>query len=60
MFGAGVYYNYDSSNSKYHDSIMADQMAGQWYLQACDLVEKDPDAVMLCYIQSAVKYKFIK
>ena len=33
----GKYYNYDSSNSKYHNSIMADQMAGQWYLRACDL-----------------------
>ena len=26
----GRYYNYDSSSSGYHDSIMADQLAGQW------------------------------
>lgn len=28
----GRYYAYDSSNSPTHDSIMADQFAGQWYL----------------------------
>ncbi len=27
----GTYYNYDGSTSGYHDSIMADQLAGQWY-----------------------------
>jgi non-lysosomal glucosylceramidase len=27
----GSYYNYDSSDSPYHDSIMSDQLAGQWY-----------------------------
>ncbi|HEY43459.1 MAG TPA: hypothetical protein G4O11_05690 [Anaerolineae bacterium] len=33
----GRYYNYDSSHSGYHDSIMADQLAGQWYARACAL-----------------------
>jgi non-lysosomal glucosylceramidase len=33
----GRYYNYDSSDRGYHDSIMADQMAGQWYARACGL-----------------------
>jgi non-lysosomal glucosylceramidase len=33
----GRYYNYDSSRSHQHDSIMADQMAGQWYARACGL-----------------------
>ena len=42
---SGVYYNYDSSNSKYSDSIMADQMAGQWYLKACDLAQSPGDQV---------------
>jgi non-lysosomal glucosylceramidase len=28
----GSYYNYDSSDTPYHDSIMADQLAGQWYM----------------------------
>ena len=41
----GKYYNYDSSNSPHHDSIMTDQMAGQWYAHACSLppVVLDPD-----------------
>lgn len=34
----GRYFNYDSSASRQHDSIMADQMAGQWYTRACGLV----------------------
>ncbi|XP_073242353.1 non-lysosomal glucosylceramidase-like isoform X1 [Porites lutea] len=38
----GTYYNYDSSTSKYSNSIMADQMAGQWYLKACDLAQTAP------------------
>jgi non-lysosomal glucosylceramidase len=33
----GEYYNYDASGSKYHDSIMADQLAGHWYSIACGL-----------------------
>jgi uncharacterized protein (DUF608 family) len=31
----GKYYNYDSSRSNHHDSIMADQLAGFWYLRLC-------------------------
>jgi len=31
----GKYYNYDSSPSRHHDSIMADQLAGFWYLRLC-------------------------
>lgn len=30
----GLYYNYDSSSSVHHNSIMADQLAGQWFLKA--------------------------
>ena len=44
---AGIYYNYDSSTNKYHNSIMADQMAGQWYLKACDLGQSPSDRVMI-------------
>lgn len=29
----GKYYNYDSSVSQHHDSIMSDQLAGFWYLR---------------------------
>lgn len=31
----GKYYNYDSSSSTHHDSIMTDQLAGFWYLRLC-------------------------
>ncbi|XP_068685354.1 non-lysosomal glucosylceramidase-like isoform X1 [Montipora capricornis] len=41
----GFYYKYDSSNSKYSNSIMADQMAGQWYLKACNLAQSPTDQV---------------
>ena len=34
----GRYYNYDSSRSRQHDSIMADQLAGQWYARSCGLL----------------------
>ena len=30
----GRYYNYDSSKSEHHNSIMSDQLAGHWYLKA--------------------------
>ena len=33
----GEYYNYDASHGPYHDSIMADQLAGHWYARACGL-----------------------
>jgi non-lysosomal glucosylceramidase len=33
----GRYFNYDSSRSRQHDSIMAGQLAGQWYARACGL-----------------------
>jgi len=33
----GEYYNFDSSGEKHSDSIMADQLAGQWYARACGL-----------------------
>ena len=33
----GRYYNFDASSAKHHDSIMADQLAGQWYAHVCGL-----------------------
>uniref|UniRef100_A0A0D9X3Q7 Non-lysosomal glucosylceramidase n=1 Tax=Leersia perrieri TaxID=77586 RepID=A0A0D9X3Q7_9ORYZ len=33
----GGYFNYDSSGGKNGDSIMADQLAGNWYAVACGL-----------------------
>jgi len=40
----GQYYNYDSSASYHHDSIMADQLAGQWYAKACGLKSIIPES----------------
>lgn len=33
----GQYYDFDTSNSGHHDSIMADQLAGHWFLKASEL-----------------------
>jgi non-lysosomal glucosylceramidase len=33
----GRYFNYDNNGGYSHDSIMADQLAGQWYCRVCDL-----------------------
>ncbi|BFY98894.1 hypothetical protein BsWGS_01934 [Bradybaena similaris] len=35
----GSYYNYDSSTSGHHDSVMAGQLAGHWFLKASDLAD---------------------
>uniref|UniRef100_A0A453L9Y2 Glycosyl-hydrolase family 116 catalytic region domain-containing protein n=1 Tax=Aegilops tauschii subsp. strangulata TaxID=200361 RepID=A0A453L9Y2_AEGTS len=40
----GAYFSYDNSGGKTSSSIMADQLAGQWYARACGLepvVEED-------------------
>jgi len=41
----GMYFNYDGSESENHNSIMAGQLAGQWYLHACDIGQNTDDAV---------------
>ncbi len=33
----GAYFHYEASGSKHQGSIMADQLAGHWYSQACGL-----------------------
>jgi len=33
----GGYFNYDNSRNPRYDSVMADQMCGQWYSRACGL-----------------------
>lgn len=45
IFLTGTYYNYDSSDRNYHNSIMAHQCAGQWYLRSCDLGQNKDDQV---------------
>ncbi len=50
----GRYFNYDSSRSRQHDSLMADQLAGQWYALACGL----PGVVDPQQARSALKTVF--
>ncbi|XP_061171988.1 non-lysosomal glucosylceramidase-like [Saccostrea echinata] len=45
----GSYYNYDCSKGGHHDSVMADQLAGHWFLKASGLQDDDlfpPDRVL--------------
>jgi non-lysosomal glucosylceramidase len=41
---SGTYYRYDSSSSGHADSVMADQLCGQWYADACELPAFVPPA----------------
>jgi len=55
----GTYYNYDSSDKEYHNSIMAHQCAGQWYLCSCDLGQDIDDRVFpKDHVVSALKTVF--
>lgn len=47
----GRYFNYDSGDGPNHDSVMADQLAGQWYAGALGL----PDVAPKEQIQSALR-----
>ncbi|HLF25013.1 MAG TPA: non-lysosomal glucosylceramidase [Anaerolineae bacterium] len=47
----GTYYNYDSSGGSHSDSIMADQLAGQWRADMAGLAPIAPDD----HIASALK-----
>ncbi len=40
----GTYFDYDVSSSRQSTSVMADQMAGQWYAKACGLENVVPDS----------------
>ncbi|KAL5005060.1 hypothetical protein ScPMuIL_018516 [Solemya velum] len=49
----GKYYNYDSSTSGYHDSVMAGQLAGHWFLKASGL--QDDTIFPPDHVNSALK-----
>ncbi|XP_042303811.1 non-lysosomal glucosylceramidase-like [Sceloporus undulatus] len=51
----GRYYNYDSSRSPSSNSIMADQLAGQWFLRACGLGEGEYEVFPMEHVQSALR-----
>lgn len=50
----GRYFNYDSSRTRHSGSIMADQLAGQWYVRACGL----PSIVEPAQARSALRVIF--
>lgn len=50
----GSYYDYDASQSRHHDSVMADQMCGPWFALACGL----PPVVPEEHLRSALRKVF--
>ncbi|XP_058028499.1 non-lysosomal glucosylceramidase isoform X2 [Ahaetulla prasina] len=54
----GKYYNYDSGHGPSSDSIMADQLAGQWFLRACGLGEGQSEVFPRSHVLSALKTIF--
>ncbi|XP_022762707.1 non-lysosomal glucosylceramidase-like isoform X4 [Durio zibethinus] len=58
----GSYFNYDNSGSRTSSSIQADQLAGQWYARACDLLpivdeDKARSAMEMVYNYNVLKVK---
>jgi non-lysosomal glucosylceramidase len=58
----GQYYDYDASGGPYSDSIMADQLAGQWYADATGLppivpAEHSVSALRTIYEHNVVQFQ---
>ncbi|MFX1482053.1 MAG: non-lysosomal glucosylceramidase [Promethearchaeota archaeon] len=56
----GRYYDFDSSAAKHHDSIMADQLAGQWYMHVCDLPGIVPTRNELSTLQTIYNFNVLR
>lgn len=56
----GRYYDFDSSNARHHDSIMADQLAGQWYMRACGLPSIVPEKNELSTLQTIYNFNVLR
>uniref|UniRef100_A0A8D2J7Q3 Non-lysosomal glucosylceramidase n=1 Tax=Varanus komodoensis TaxID=61221 RepID=A0A8D2J7Q3_VARKO len=54
----GKYYNYDSGGGPSSDSVMADQLAGQWFLRACGLGEGESEVFPRSHVLSALRTIF--
>lgn len=54
----GEYYRYDSAGNGHSDSIMADQLAGQWYAQLCDLPNIVPQDHVHSVLRKVYNYNF--
>ena len=56
----GRYYDFDTSTAKHHDSIMADQLAGQWYMRACGLPSIVPEKNELSTLQTIYNFNVLR
>lgn len=54
LLWTGEYYAYDASGQRHSNSVMADQLAGDWYARACGLPPVVPDE----HARSALKKVF--
>jgi len=55
----GRYYNYDTG-SDHRDSIMADQLAGQWYADMCGLAPIVPEEHIVSALRTVYEYNVQK
>ena len=55
----GSYFNYDSG-SPYHDSIMADQLAGQWYANLTGLGDLVPASMRVSALKKIFEFNVMK
>ncbi|MFX1563823.1 MAG: glycoside hydrolase family 116 protein, partial [Promethearchaeota archaeon] len=55
----GEYYNFDSSGGKHSDSIMADQLAGQWFAHVCGLNPIVPQNRARKALETVFKYNVL-
>jgi non-lysosomal glucosylceramidase len=56
----GRYYYFDSSNAKHHDSIMADQLAGEWYMHVCRLPSIVPSKNAVSALQTIYNFNVLR
>eukprot|EP01060_Flectonema_neradi_P000082 TRINITY_DN10069_c0_g1_i1.p1 TRINITY_DN10069_c0_g1~~TRINITY_DN10069_c0_g1_i1.p1 ORF type:complete len:856 (+),score=82.28 TRINITY_DN10069_c0_g1_i1:69-2636(+) len=56
----GGYYNYDSSKSAHHDSIMSDQCCGEWYIRCCGLRSVLPPSNAVTALKAVYKLNVLK
>ena len=56
----GGYYNYDSSKSAHHDSVMSDQCCGEWYVKCCGLKSVLPPSNAAIALKTVYKLNVLK
>ncbi|MFX1246919.1 MAG: GH116 family glycosyl hydrolase [Promethearchaeota archaeon] len=56
----GEYFNYDSSEGPHSDSIMADQLSGQWYCDATNLAPIIPESYILSALEKIYNFNVLQ